>query len=183
MANGKITIDIFDPNSWNLAIKETEKLEERIEKGMQRLIDLLAEVGVNEAKAQFTDAIYSGVNDTEVSSSIQKIEGGYKATVRADGEAVLFIEFGTGILNPYPDRMDEYITVPPTGHGEYGKGKGMNPKGWAYYGMRGNSSPYYTTEVRPGVFRTIGNPANSSMYKSRLRVEEEINKCVKEAFK
>ena len=182
MPNKKITIDVFDPSSWKEAIKDTDDLMKHIERGTEIFIEKIAKVGEDAARSEFGNAIYSGTNDVEVSSSIEKIDNGYKATIRADGNAVLFIEFGTGILNPYPERMDEYITVPSAGHGEYGKGKGMNPKGWIYKGEVGNSSLYYSVKVKNGFVRTIGNPANSSMYKSRLAVEEAIDKCVKEAF-
>ena len=179
----KIVINIFDPESWAEAQKDLKKYQEHIDKGCKKLVELLAQDGVDVASSNFSMAMYSGTNDVEVTSRIEKTSTGYKATVVAAGEAVGFIEFGTGILNPMPSSqaMEDYETVIPE-HGTYGQRKGMNPKGWIYYGERGNSSPYYTVNLKNGFKRTIGNPANSSMHDAYLHVQSMISKRVKEAF-
>lgn len=180
----KISINVFDPESWEQAQKELKDLSEWIDERTELLVKLLASDGVEVASANFENAMYAGTNDVKVTSQIDKTEKGYKATILAKGEAVGFIEFGTGILNPMPspEAMEDYETVIPA-HGTYGEGKGMNPKGWIYHGERGNSSPYYTVPLKNGFKRTIGNLANSSMHNAYVEVQKRIEERVKEAFK
>lgn len=177
-----IQIDLYDSNSWDSAIKEIKEYEEWLKRGTQRFVELLAEVGLNQARVNFTNAIYPGLNDVVVNTEITETKSGYKATVIAEGEAVAFIEFGTGITQgDNPTERAEVLSGNVMPHGWYGQGKGANPKGWIYKGMPGNSPDTY--EVRPGVYRTKGNPANSSLWLAKQTVEESINECLKEAFR
>lgn len=183
MPTKKIVINPFDPESFKSASKEMENLQKKIDEGCETLVSLLAEIGMQDAQVNFDKAIYAGDNpEVSVYTIADKTPSGFIATVRASGENVGFIEFGTGILQPMPspEAIQDYETVIPA-HGTYGKGKAMNPKGWAYYGGPGNAPGTY--EVKPGVSRTIGNPANSCMHNAYLKVQEEIARCVKEAFK
>lgn len=184
MTKHVIKLDPLNPDSWKKAIKELKEYQKKLDKGTERLVELLADIGVQKANVNFSSAMYSGINDVVVThTNIEKTANGYKATVSADGEAVLFIEFGTGItMADATEERQQLIQGNVLNHGEYGQGRAMNPKGWVYYGERGNSSPFYTAQIGEGKYRTIGNPANSSLYNAYLDLEKEISRCVKEAF-
>ena len=83
------------------AIRELEKYERQVEDRCQKLVDRLVQMGIPVARANFSSAAYDGTNDVTVRS---ETDGTYTAIV-AEGNAVLFIEFGTGVF--YPDKHPE----------------------------------------------------------------------------
>jgi hypothetical protein len=90
---------------------------------------------------------------------MEKRDGGY--AVMANGQAVLFIEFGSGLIgfgHPEPHGM---------GPGTYpGKGHWNDPNGWYY--AHGKKSH--------------GNPPNMPMYTTVKELEQELERMVKEVF-
>lgn len=114
--------------------------------------------------------MYAGTNDVVI--SVEPTATGYK--VVATGQAVLFIEFGTGILNPEHPQSSEF----GFSHGTYGKGKGANEKGWIYVGEQGNAGQ----PIREGVYRTYGNPPAKAMYYAAKDMKAEIYTIAKEVF-
>lgn len=134
------------------------------------LLERLSTLGAYRARVEFTNAMYAGANDTEV--SVEKTPTGYSVT--AKGQAVLFIEFGTGVLNPEHPQSSEFGFA----HGQYGDGKGANEKGWVYVGEQGNAGQ----PLRDGVYRTYGNPPAKAMYYAAKNMKAEIQKIAKEVF-
>ena len=128
------------------AIKELKAYRDSLDDKQQQLLDELANIGVREASVRFTTAMYDGVNDTEV--TLETIAGGYR--IVAAGNAVAFIEFGTGVYHnpsePYPNPRPNGIV----GIGEYGKGYGKR-QAWGYRDEGGN------------LVITHGNPAAMPM--------------------
>ena len=122
----------------------------------------LADIGLEKATVKFAQAQYDGTKDAVV--TIKKIDNGY--VVRADGESVLFIEFGAGATYGYghPD-VQEY------GPGTYPNGKGHwnDPKGW------------YVPKAKGG-FHTFGNPPNAPMYNTLKELEQQVLKIAKEVL-
>ena len=196
MVDKIIEFDPFDASSIDKAIKYAEQLQKRIEEGNRILVEMLANIGVEKAQVNFDESLYAGNNrEVKVSSKIEKKGNGYVATVSANGENVGFIEFGTGILNPMPSSqaMSDYETVIP-GHGTYGKGQGFNQYGWWYKGVPNDNMPEGTEVAmrknkngeyyaRTGFIHTYGNPANSCMHNAYLEMEQQIDRCIEEAFK
>lgn len=134
------------------------------------LLERLATIGAYRARVEFTNAMYAGDNDVAV--SVEPITNGYR--VVAKGKAVIFIEFGTGVLNPEHPQSAEFGFK----HGTYGKGKGANEKGWVYVGEQGNAG----RPLREGVYRTYGNPPAKAMYQSSKEMRNAIYDIVKEVF-
>lgn len=195
MADKVIQLDLFDISSIDKAIKELNQIKKNLDQGCKTLVEMLANIGVENAQANFDSAIYAGDNgEVKVTSKIEKTANGYIATVSADGENVGFIEFGTGINFEFPfSDMPDYETDIPL-HGTYGKGQGANPHGWWYKGSPNGNMPEGTEQavrytkkkgvvVRDGIMHTYGNPANSCMHNAYLELQNNINRCVKEAFK
>lgn len=195
MANHVIEINVFDSSSIDKAIKELKQIQKKLDEGCKTLVELLADIGVKKAQANFDVAIYAGDNaEVKVTSKISKNGKTYIATVSANGENVGFIEFGTGINFefPYSDMPDYETSIPM--HGTYGKLQGANPYGWWYKGSPNGNMPLGTEQavrytkkygevIKKGTMHTYGNPANSSMHNAYMELQNEISRCVKEAFK
>lgn len=117
----------------------------------------LADMGAVRASLGFARAIYNGTEDHTI--SVVPINGGY--AVRADGETVLFVEFGTGLIGyGHPEAHG-------LGPGTYpGKGHWDDPNGWWYAHNQ----------------HTYGNPPNMPMYNTVKELEQELARVVKEVF-
>lgn len=133
-------------------------------------LERLSVLGAYRARVEFTNAMYAGKNDVTI--SVTSTRTGYK--VVAKGQAVLFIEFGTGVINPEHPQSDEF----GFSHGTYGKGKGANEKGWVYVGEQGNAGQ----PIREGVYHTYGNPPAKAMYYATKDMKALIYNIAKEVF-
>ena len=134
----------FELNSHSIdrAIKQIRKLDAEWDRKIDTLLQRLASIGATKASLDFSRAVYTGDNDVYV--SVEPIENGY--SIIASGEAVLFIEFGSGVTYGYghPAPM-EY------GPGTYpGEGHWNDPKGW------------YLPKEKGGT-HTYGNPPSATM--------------------
>ena len=157
------------------AIKEIEAYRNNLRRIRTEMCERLAEIGMKEASVRFANAQYDGVNDAKV--DIEQTESGYK--VVAAGNAVAFIEFGTGVH--YNSDSTYPITKPSgsVGIGEYGKGKGKTDK-WTQKGEPG------TNGIVSGdgkVVTTHGNSAQMPMYHALTAMQSEVERVVREAFK
>lgn len=147
---------------------------ELLEARLSTFVKRLAERGVTVAQARFASAQYDGTNDVTVRYEVD----GAKATIYAEGNAVAFIEFGTGVKYPtHPSGMFS--------HGTYGQGKGANPNGWVYKGEPGTAGTELTDrngKVREGVYRTKGNPPAMAMWGAVEEMSAVITSTWKEVM-
>ena len=126
----------------------------------------LADLGAVSASLGFSRAIYTGVEDHAI--SVERVgEATYK--VKADGETVLFVEFGTGVTYGY-------------GHpevGEYGPGTypPANPNNPHWDDPHGWWLP-----KEKGGGHTYGNPPNMPMYNTVKELEQEFESILREVF-
>ena len=134
------------------------------EEKARELAERLASLGATVASIRFSRAVYTGKKDVEV--SVEELPNGYK--VKADGEAVLFIEFGSGVTYGYGHPEAGELGMGP---GTYPDGKGHwdDPKGW-----------YLPKSAGGG--HTFGNPPAMPMYEARKAIEQELPRIVKEVF-
>lgn len=154
------------------AIRETQKYKQGFIQKAKELNERLAVIGASVARVEFSQALYAGDNDVDV--SVEVYDGGAK--VIASGNATIFIEFGGGLINPEHPQSAEF----GFSHGTYGKGKGANPKGWVYKGEQGNAGK--PIQGREGVYRTMGNPPAMAMYKAAREIEQSVRQAVREVF-
>ena len=135
------------------------------EEKARELAERLAALGATVASIRFSRAVYTGKKDVDV--TVEELPNGYK--VKADGESVLFIEFGSGVTYGYghPEAGDFGM-----GPGTYPNGKGHwdDPKGW-----------YLPKSAGGG--HTFGNPPAMPMYEARKAIEQELPRIVKEVFR
>lgn len=135
------------------------------EEKARELAERLASLGATVASIRFSRAVYTGPKDVDV--TVEELPNGYK--VKADGESVLFIEFGSGVTYGY-------------GHpeaGEFGMGPGTYPDGKGHWdGPKG----WYLPKSAGGG-HTFGNPPAMPMYEARKAIEQELPRIVKEVFR
>ena len=146
------------------AIAELDKYEKSLKPKKQQLLERVADDGVNEAQYRFMYAEYDG----DYSVSVDKEMGQDAMYVTAYGDAVAFIEFGSGAY--YPDEHPN-ATEPWMRHGswslsEQGKGLWDAEHGW-----------YYAPNMH-----TYGNPANMCMYNAGKVMRERTFDIAKEVF-
>lgn len=144
--------------------KELKKYQAWQRRKAKELAERLAMLGASTASIRFSRAVYTGVNDANV--SVVAAPNGY--TVKADGESVLFIEFGSGVTygSGHPEASQYGM-----GPGTYPDGKGHwdDPRGW------------YLPKEKGGM-HTYGNPPAMPMYEARKAIEQELPRIVKEVF-
>lgn len=158
------------------AIRELEDYKKWLVTKTKEFLKALGEAGVEIANAKFKDATYAGTND--VSCHIEE-RGDGKVAVVAIGNAVLFIEFGTGVR--YPDNHPEAGKHGMV-RGEYGYKLGRLEKGWRYTGDPGNAGEVITKGKHAGEVHTYGNPANMSMYQTVRELEEKFEEIARRVY-
>lgn len=174
MSVAKRVIEIgLGSKSIRSAIQELKSYRDSLDAKVDKLLEELAYIGVQEASFRFTTAIYDGVNDTNV--TLEPIANGY--CIKAEGHAVFFIEFGAGVYHnpgePYPDPRPNGVV----GIGEYGDGKGKR-QAWYYKGEPGSNG-----EVQPnGAVKTHGNPAAMPMWYASEEMQDAIKAKFVEVF-
>lgn len=165
--NRKFVIDPFDSSSIDRAIRGVKDYQRWLEEKSKELCERLAAIGATRASLDYAGAFYQGEKDVQV--SVEPIEGGYK--VLADGESVLFIEFGSGVTYGYghPEAGTHQLgpgTYPPTNPE---KPHWNDPKGWYLPKDKGGGHTY-------------GNPPAAGMYNARKEIEQQIRNVVREVF-
>lgn len=160
----KITINPFDEKSIAKAIKDLQEYKNSIKSKERIFLEKLAELGAENARAEFGMAVLDFTTDIQVYTEIE----GNRAYIIAEGEQVAFVEFGAGVKlgYGYPGERPEGIV----GIGEYGRGHGMNPNGWSYIGKDGE------------VHHSDGNRPASAMYDTVLVLAEKITEIAREVF-
>ena len=147
------------------ALRELRSYRDSLESKKQELLKELANIGLTEAQVRFTNAMYDGANDSEV--TLKTIEDGY--VIVAEGHAVAFIEFGTGVYynptEPYPKPRPDGIV----GIGEYGHGRGKR-QAWGFKDESGE------------LVITHGNPAAMPMWYASEKMRDSILSIARRVF-
>ena len=171
-----ITITVDGVDSIITAITDYKSdLDAKLEQVLEKLANLAA-IG---ARARYDLAQYAGNLDVMVEAHrVSATEW----EVTADGESVLFIEFGTGVA--YPEAPESTFAAGIVPHGQYGHGRGANPKGWYYYGNPGNlgHTPHDPKMAARGLVWTNGNPPTRAMYEASKDMQRQIEQTVREVF-
>ena len=141
----------------------------------QELAKALADKGLDVAKVRFVNAQYAGSND--VSCRVE--QNGNTCTIVADGKAVAFIEFGTGVMH------SAYGGELPAGvgeHGTYGKENGKH-KRWYYYGESGNAgTPVKEVDGKGQLNYTSGNDAAMAMWGAVEEMASQVEATWREVW-
>lgn len=153
----------------NPAIKTIQDYRTKLKKNTPILVENISKVALETASEIFRYAEYDGDNDVSVSIEEQE-SADNKSTfhVVADGEAVAFIEFGSGMIGyGYPEDAPLKFEMGSWSDSELGKGHWQNEGGWYY--VHGKKSH--------------GNPPAMAMYRAKEDAVESVEKLAKELLK
>ena len=155
------------------AIEVLDAYKKSLPERNRLFLQRLGELGMDTAQVSFNTAQYDGVNDVEVSL---RWETDTRLLVVAKGQAVTFIEFGTGIVY-----ADDHPLAAEKGakRGEYGEGHGSQ-RTWGFYGEPGSNGK--TVPGRADLVLTHGNPASRSMYETGKAMRDRIMEIAKEVY-
>ena len=152
--------------SIDAAIKQIEQYKNDLNRKAQELCKRLADMGALYAEWNFDGVLYAGDIDYNVSVE-QRDANTY--VIKANGETVMFMEFGAGIRHGYghPQAAEFHM-----GPGTYPNGKGHwnDPNGW-WFGEKGNWT------------HTYGNAPGMPMYNAAKDLRKEILEVAREVFK
>ena len=153
-----VDVNIFDYASVSRAQRRLDEYYADLIEKANTVCERLATIGAVRASLDFSRAIYNGTNDVAV--TVEPIDNGY--AIHATGNAVLFIEFGSGASYGYGHPEPEGY-----GPGTYpGKGHWDDPNGWWY----GNHEHSY------------GNPPAQAMYNAKRDIQAEVQRIADEVF-
>ena len=153
-----VDVNIFDYASVSRATRRLDEYYADLIEKANTVCERLATIGAVRASLDFSRAIYNGTNDVAV--TVEPIDNGY--AIHATGNAVLFIEFGSGASYGYGHPEPEGY-----GPGTYpGKGHWDDPNGW-WYGSHEHS---------------YGNPPAAAMYHAKQDVLQEVQRIADEVF-
>ena len=146
-----------------------------LEQKAEELSKRLAEMGALNAEFYYSGALYAGNTDCRIEVTRT---GEYSYQVLAEGESVLFIEFGAGFKHG-------------GGHPE-AKQAGMGPGTWPdkHYGYNSQHKLVANWENDLGWWfddnghwvHTYGNPPASFMYRSVKDLKESLKSVIQEVF-
>ena len=150
------------------AIRELETYKAWVEEKEAELRQRLAQRGATVASIQFARAVYSGVNDV----TVRVDDTGSVAVIYAEGEAAVFIEFGSGVKYGYghPDAAKHGFGPGTWSDGPDGKGHWDDPNGWWLPKEKGGGHSY-------------GNPPAMAMYQAVQAITESVTEIAREVFK
>jgi hypothetical protein len=153
-----VDVNVFDYASVSRAQRRLDEYFADLIEKANTVCERLATIGAVRASLDFSRAIYNGTNDVAV--TVEPIDNGY--AIHATGNAVLFIEFGSGASYGYGHPEPEGY-----GPGTYpGKGHWNDPNGWWY----GNHEHSY------------GNPPAQAMYNAKRDIQAEVQRIADEVF-
>ena len=159
----KVTVDLSTSGIKRLQKAVREYKQWQKEK-TDELTRRLAMLGATTASLRFSRAIYTGPKDAVI--TVEEIDNGY--VVKAEGECVLFVEFGSGIK--YGSGLPE--------NAEYGMGPGTYPNGKGHWD---DPHGWYLPKDKGGG-HTYGNPPTMAMYDARKTIEQDLVRIVREVF-
>ena len=158
-------------------IKRLTSYQKSLEEKQRRLLEKLVKVGIDVASAKFQTAQYDGENDVVVNRQPEWV-GDNKLFLTATGNAITFIEFGTGIH--YAEQHPKAAALGAI-RGAYGQGKGSHDS-WGYYGTPGTNGQVVKESDKGTVVLTHGNPPARAMYDSAKEMRNQVVTIAREVF-
>lgn len=148
------------------AIQDAAEMIRRLqwEAKCKELCQRLAAVGATVASLSYSRVAYTGTKDFDI--TVEPTEKGYQ--VLANGESVLFLEFGAGVTYGYGHPQAQQFNMGP---GTYPPTDPKNPH-WD------DPSGWYT----PGGEHTYGNQPSMGMYYAAKTMKDQIESIAREVF-
>lgn len=158
-------------------ISRLKSYQKSLKNKQKKLLERLAEIGIDVASAKFSTAQYDGENDVIV-GKVPQWSGEDKLIISATGNSITFIEFGTGVhfTEQHPKAVDFGYT-----RGGYGHHLGLLDS-WRYKGVRGSNGEPITEGSHAGEIITHGNPPARAMYDAGKEMRNKIVEIAREVF-
>lgn len=164
--------------------KKKADLETTTVTKMRKLLVELHAIGCDVAKARFRE-----VEAEHIVVDEEPIWEGNTVILKASGEDILFIEFGTGVTYTPTQYGEQYGFGPATysrqnahflEHGDWWVYEGeKNP--WSWQATRTLKDG--TTKERPGKWMTKGAPAADAMYEASKEMRFKVSLLLEKYFK
>ena len=163
--------------SVNHTIDQLKAYRDKFEKNIERFCEEAAKVAETEIKAILAEHYYTGqtLGSVKIITEGSGKAGWYKAAVQVSSDAILFLEFGSGLHYgaPHAGDMD-----PPMGPGTFEQAKRQNPEfpnwanpeGWVYIGDDGNL--HWSKGMAPSM----------PMYRGAKEMEWQLARIAKKVF-
>lgn len=158
-------------------INKLKAYQKTFDDKQKQLLEKLAKIGIDIASAKFQTAQYDGENDVVVSNTPEWV-GDNKLFLTATGNAVTFIEFGTGVH--YAEQHPKAAALGAI-RGAYGQGKGSRDT-WGYYGTPGTNGQVIKENDKGTVVLTHGNPPARAMYDATKEMRNQVVNVAREVF-
>lgn len=165
----------LDPHSIDAAIRELKAYADRLPKIADAIANGLAQMGYAVAVGIMANHIFDG---NTINSLTVERQGEGKYILYAESEALLFLEFGTGVRGYGHPKAGDFGMGPGTYPGQT---HALDPKGWWFP----------TTDPRLIVSEdfhgntwghSTGMPPAMPFYQAGQRIKQDILKVAKEAF-
>lgn len=166
MSNRKITVPLSTAGIDRL-FRGIKDYDAWIKRKVAEFAERLAKYGLGYAQIRLGTAIYDGVRNSKV--SIEE-RGENKYAIVANGDDILFIEFGAGVKYGYGHPLASKVK-PEMGPGTYPDGKGYwnDPNGWWIPKEKGGGHTY-------------GNPPNAPMYNTAQDLRAAVERIAQDVF-
>lgn len=161
-----ITVDPYDPSSYDRAIRAIKRYEIWANKKALELCNKLAGIGANVASIHFAGGFISGNDDVTI--SVVPLNNGYQ--IVADGQSVCFLEFGAGVAAGNGYDTDEIVPPVPIYPGSYSQTKGK--------GIFTEDHPYW---FHDGQYYSMVTP-RMGMYHAVSEMKRQVAQIAKEVF-
>ena len=156
--------------------KRIQDLSANLETKLKLIMQRLGDMGVDIAQASFRTAQYDGTNDVTCST---RWESDKRLDIVAKGEAVAFIEFGTGVH--YVDDHPKAVEMRAV-RGMYGYRLGRFQY-WHYPASKGAGTNGVPMLSNKGLrIMTRGNPPSYSLYNTAKELRTKVQAVAEEVL-
>lgn len=174
----KVELSAFSLSSIDKAIQEIEKYQKRVETAGKRIVEQLANMGFEAVYTVLSNHVWSG----ETLDSLTVTIRGNKATISAESEALLFIEFGAGIHYAFENGGHPLADRLGFGPGTYpGQTHAYDPGGWWFPTDDPRLAVVYDKSGR-GWAHSYGIPPYKPFYSTSVMLREVMLDVAKGAF-
>ena len=171
----KISFDAFSASSIDEAIKKLEAYGNTLDGKAQELSKMLADLGYEAAFQIMGEHVYTG--ETISSLQVQEIDPNHYLLL-AGSTALLFFEFGAGVIGGGHPKADEMGMGPGTYPGQT---HAFDPNGW-WFPTDDQNLIIRTDKNGQGWGHSRGNQPYMPFYNASQQIRADLLKCAQEVF-